>query len=153
MPRMKKQTMKLTPIIVSTTFNCWCKWEKKSVCKHILMSLVSNFPFQFTCFHCTYCLDDLTFLLDDFEMIIWNASNTRTYCQLPKLLPLCEFTEWDSSTKAEKVSVNMNLDFNDINYAVFSVYELYPIWNTFIVTFSGKFSEDVKVSSLLGSLW
>lgn len=52
--------------------------------------------------------------------------------QLPKLLQLCEFPEWDSSTKAGNVSVNMKLDFNDFNSTVFSLYKTYPILNMFI---------------------
>lgn len=69
--------------------------------------------------------------------------NTGTHYQLPKLLQLCELSEWDSSTKAGNLTVNMKLDFNDFHSAVFSAYELYPILNTFIVQVSVKFSEDV----------
>lgn len=56
-----------------------------------------------------------------------------THYQLPKLLQLCEFPEWDSSTKAGNVTENMKLDFNEFNSTVFSVYESYPILSTFIV--------------------
>ena len=73
----------------------------------------------------------------------------RTHYQLSKLLQLCEFPEWDSSTKAGNVTENMKLDFNEFNSGVFSVYELYPILNTFIVAVYGKFLENVVVSSLL----
>lgn len=76
-------------------------------------------------------------------MIIWNASNTQTHYQLPKLLQRCEFPEWDSSSKAGNVSENIKLDFNEFNSAVLSVYELYPTRNTFIVQFYGKFWKNV----------
>lgn len=50
-----------------------------------------------------------------------------THYQLSKLLQLCEFPEWNSSTKAGNVTENMKLDFNEFDSGVFSV-DLYPIF-------------------------
>lgn len=98
-----------------------------------------SFLFNLPVFHCTYSLHYPIVLLCDFEMIICNAANTQTHYQVLKLLQHCEFSEWDSSSKAGNVTENMKLDFNEFNSAVLSVYELYPTWNASIVQFYGKF--------------
>lgn len=133
LPQRKKLTIKLTLIIKSTTFNRWCKCKKNSVCEHKFLALVSNFLFNLpvyiaptVCIMWSSCWVILKWLL---EMFIIQG----THYQLPKLLQLGEFPEWDSSTKAGNVSVNTKLDFNDFNSTVSSFYELQPTLNTFIL--------------------
>lgn len=74
-PQRKKPAIKLTLLIESTTFNCWCKYKKNPVCEQKFLASVSNFLFNLRVY-CTYCLYYLIFPLSDLEMIIWNASNT-----------------------------------------------------------------------------
>ena len=120
-PQRKKLTIKLTPTIRSTTFNCWCKCKKNPLCEHKFLSLVSNFLFNLpvyiaptVCIIWSSCWVILKWLL---EMVLIQ----RTHYQLPKLLQLCEFPEWASSTEAGNVSVNMKLDFNDFNSTEFMI--------------------------------
>lgn len=91
--------------------------------------LSSNFLFNFPVFIAptvwiiwSSCWVILKWLLEMF-LIRRLITNYQSYCSF----------EWDSSTEAGNVTVNMKLDFNDFNSTVFSVYELYPLLNMFIV--------------------
>ncbi len=136
---MPQRKIKPTWIIKSTTFNCWCKRKRNSVCEHKFLALVSNFLFNLpvyiapiVCIMRSSCWVISKWLLELFII-------QGTHYQLPKLLQLGELPEWDSSTKAGNVSVNMKLDFNDFNSAVVSFYGLHSILNRFIVWVSEVF--------------